>query len=48
MTDLCALGDADLIRAMRDGASIAREVMQAHLDRIEAAEPTLAAWARLD
>jgi Asp-tRNA(Asn)/Glu-tRNA(Gln) amidotransferase A subunit family amidase len=48
MTDLCALDAADLIRCMREGISTAREVMQAHVDRIEAAEPTLRAWAYLD
>ena len=48
MTDPCTATAVELIAAMRDGAQTAVAVMQAHLDRVEALEPTIRAWAHRD
>src|SRR5215210_9388139 len=41
MTDLCQLSARELIRLMSGGSVSCREVVQAHLARIDAVNPTL-------
>lgn len=49
MTDsLIAMTARELVRRMRDGSVSATEVMAAHFGRIDAAEPSIRAWAFLD
>jgi Asp-tRNA(Asn)/Glu-tRNA(Gln) amidotransferase A subunit family amidase len=45
---LLALSAFDLVRRMQSGAVSATEVMRAHLERIDALEPAVRAWASLN
>lgn len=38
----------ELVRRVRSGAVTAVEVMNAHIERIDAFEPTVRAWAHVD